>query len=74
MAHKGAGHVVKYYSDTSVFQESKEQNEKFKSNRNEPTVASVHQQDEAQTTGSGVTENTDCTDSIYTKHQSILKN
>lgn len=57
-AHKGAGHVVKCYNDTSAFQESKEQKEKFKSNRNEPLVASVHRQDEDQSTGSGVMEKT----------------
>lgn len=42
MAQKGVGHVVICYNDTNVFQELKEQTEKFKSTRNEHTAASVH--------------------------------
>lgn len=49
-AHKGAGPMVEC-GDIDVFQESKEQKEKSKSNRNEPTVVSVRRQEEAQTVG-----------------------
>lgn len=65
--------MVICYNDTTVVQKLKEHTKKLKSSRNEHTAASVHQQDELQTTVDEKSQEIHTVDSNYTKHHSILK-